>query len=118
MAKLPSPRRRGRPPVYPVDAAGGRVVKKYGNRRLYDTRESRYVNLDELIEMFAREEDVHVLDAASGEDLTEQTLRLATSQLVPSAVLKALARFRRGPARAELEKTLTRAVATFASKKG
>lgn len=50
------------------------VVKKYGNRRLYDTSRSRYVNLDEIAAMVRNGIDVKVIDAVSGEDLTQVTL--------------------------------------------
>jgi len=46
------------------------VIKKYGNRRLYDTSSSRYVNLEEIGAMVRNGTDVRVLDASSGEDLT------------------------------------------------
>lgn len=50
------------------------VVKKYSNRRLYDTGESRYITLDELAQKIRRGTDVRVIDAASEEDLTQATL--------------------------------------------
>lgn len=50
------------------------VVKKYGNRRLYDTDESRYVTLEELADKVRAGRDVRVVDAKSGEDLTQGTL--------------------------------------------
>lgn len=50
------------------------VVKKYSNRRLYDTRESRYVTLEELAETIRSGRDVKVVDAKSGVDLTQGTL--------------------------------------------
>lgn len=50
------------------------TVKKYANRRLYDTDASKYVTLDELAEKIRRGADVRVVDAASGEDLTQATL--------------------------------------------
>ncbi len=46
------------------------VVRKYGNRRLYRTDESRYVTLDELAGLVRDEIEFNVLDAKSGEDLT------------------------------------------------
>jgi len=52
----------------------GVVIKKYGNRRLYDTAESRYVNLDDLAAMVRAGKDVRVVDAKSGRDLTRVTL--------------------------------------------
>ena len=50
------------------------LIKKYGNRRLYDTGESRYITLEELATKVRGGEDVRVVDAKSGEDLTGQTL--------------------------------------------
>jgi polyhydroxyalkanoate synthesis repressor PhaR len=50
------------------------IVKKYSNRRLYDTDESRYITLDELTEKIKKGTDVQVIDAKSGEDLTQATL--------------------------------------------
>ncbi len=51
-----------------------RIIKKYGNRRLYDSSSSRYVNLDEIAAMIRAGEDIEVVDAKSGEDLTRVTL--------------------------------------------
>ena len=51
-----------------------RVIKKYSNRRLYDTAESRYITLDELAESIKRGAEARVLDAQTGEDLTQATL--------------------------------------------
>ncbi len=50
------------------------LVKKYGNRRLYDTEESRYVTLDELEARIRAGADVEVVDAKTGTDLTQPTL--------------------------------------------
>jgi len=50
------------------------VVKKYGNRRLYDTRGSRYVNLDDIAALIRQGDEVRVIDARTGEDLTRVTL--------------------------------------------
>src|SRR5579872_7364825 len=50
------------------------VVKKYGNRRLYDTVGSRYVNLDDLAALVRDGKDVKVVDAKTGQDLTRVTL--------------------------------------------
>src|SRR5215469_9717386 len=50
------------------------VIKKYPNRRLYDTAKSRYINLEDIA-LFIREgKDVQVIDAQTGEDLTRVTL--------------------------------------------
>jgi polyhydroxyalkanoate synthesis repressor PhaR len=50
------------------------IIKKYGNRRLYDTAESRYVNLDDLAAMVRAGKDVRVVDAKTGRDWTRVTL--------------------------------------------
>lgn len=50
------------------------VIKKYGNRRLYDTAASRYVNLDEVAGFIRQGKDVQVLDARNGKDLTRVVL--------------------------------------------
>jgi polyhydroxyalkanoate synthesis repressor PhaR len=50
------------------------VIKRYSNRKLYDTQESRYVTLEEIEEMIRAGKEVSVVDAATGEDLTSVTL--------------------------------------------
>ena len=50
------------------------VIKKYANRRLYNTDTSSYVTLDDLCEMVKEGADFIVYDAKSGEDLTRQIL--------------------------------------------
>lgn len=50
------------------------LVKKYGNRRLYDTGDSRYVTLEELAAKIRSGADIRVVDAQTGEDLTQATL--------------------------------------------
>lgn len=56
------------------------VIRKYGNRRLYDTSASRYVNLDEIAAMIRRGTDIQVVDAKSGEDLTRVVLTQIISE--------------------------------------
>jgi len=50
------------------------VIKKYGNRRLYDTAAKRYVNLDDIARLIRQGAEVKVVDATTGEDLTRVTL--------------------------------------------
>ena len=50
------------------------VIKKYGNRRLYDTARSRYVNLDDIATFIRQGKEVQVIDAKTGQDLTRVTL--------------------------------------------
>ena len=54
------------------------IVKKYENRRLYDTSNSRYVNLDDIAEMVRDGSEVQVINAVTGQDLT----RLVMTQIV------------------------------------
>jgi polyhydroxyalkanoate synthesis repressor PhaR len=67
---------RGRAAVRKVqiDDVAAVLIKKYGNRRLYDTGDSRYVTLDELAAKIRAGSDLRVVDAQSGEDLTQATL--------------------------------------------
>ena len=50
------------------------LVKKYGNRRLYDTTTSRYITLEELTERIRDGEEARVVDAKTEQDLTQATL--------------------------------------------
>lgn len=75
-----------------------RIVKKYGNRRLYDTTDSNYVTLAEVAAKIRGGDDVRVVDAKTGEDLTPQTLAQiifedrAAARLLPVPVLQQLIR--------------------------
>ena len=50
------------------------TIKKYANRRLYDTESSSYITLDRLAAMIREGRDFEVVDAKSGEDITHQVL--------------------------------------------
>ena len=50
------------------------VIKKYANRRLYNTSTSTYVTLEDLAEMVKKGEDFTVQDAKTGEDITHPVL--------------------------------------------
>ena len=50
------------------------VIKKYANRRLYDTSGSRYINLEDIAARVRNGKDLQVVDAKTGEDLTRVTL--------------------------------------------
>ena len=51
-----------------------RLIKKYPNRRLYDTQTSAYITLADVKQLVLESEDFKVLDAKSGEDLTRSIL--------------------------------------------
>ncbi|MEO6574435.1 MAG: polyhydroxyalkanoate synthesis regulator DNA-binding domain-containing protein, partial [Polyangiaceae bacterium] len=74
-----------------------RVIKRYSNRKLYDTKDSRYVTLLQIAEMVRLSDDVQIIDNNSKEDLTEVTLaqiiyeeQKAHSRNVPLQTLKNL----------------------------
>ena len=72
---MPSPRRSAPPEGADAAAPGGpRVLKKYPNRRLYDTRTSSYITLADVKQMVLEGETFEVRDAKSGEDLTRSIL--------------------------------------------
>jgi len=54
------------------------LIKKYENRRLYDATNSRYVNLEDVAQMLKSGDDVRVVDAATGADIT----RLILTQII------------------------------------
>lgn len=53
-----------------------RLIKRYGSRKLYDTEESRYVSLEEIGDWVRGGQQVRVVDNATSEDVTAQTLTL------------------------------------------
>jgi polyhydroxyalkanoate synthesis repressor PhaR len=80
---------------------GRRVIKRYSNRKLYDTRGSRYVTLLQIAEMVRAGEDVQIIDNATKEDKTDVTLALIISEelktrprAIPLPTLKLLIRHR------------------------
>ena len=76
-----------------------RVIKRYSNRKLYDTKDSRYVTLLQIAEMVRTSEEVQIIDNNTKDDLTEVTLaqiiyeeqkQKASSRNVPLQTLKEL----------------------------
>ena len=81
-------------PVAPI------VVKKYANRRLYDTESSIYITLDTLAEMVRQERDFVVYDAKTGDDITRSVLTQIIMEeetrgrnMLPTAFLRQLIGF-------------------------
>ncbi len=64
-----------------------RLIKKYSNRRLYDTETSGYITLDELAEIIRGGSDVRVVGAKSGEDLTRWELLFVACGMFNSVYL-------------------------------
>jgi polyhydroxyalkanoate synthesis repressor PhaR len=96
-----------KPQPPPADGTGApassekprRVIKRYSNRKLYDTKDSRYVTLLQIAEMVRTSEEVQIIDNNTKEDLTEVTLaqiiyeeqkQKASSRNVPLQTLKEL----------------------------
>ncbi|WP_428394076.1 polyhydroxyalkanoate synthesis repressor PhaR [Lichenicoccus sp.] len=76
------------------------VVKKYANRRLYDTESSIYITLDTLAEMVRQERDFVVYDAKTGDDITRSVLTQIIMEeetqgrnMLPTAFLRKLIGF-------------------------
>ncbi len=75
-----------------------RTIKKYANRRLYDTETSAYINLDGLAELIRAGEEIHVVDVKTGADLTREVLLqvigevLHGSDLLPVGMLRRVIR--------------------------
>jgi polyhydroxyalkanoate synthesis repressor PhaR len=85
-------------PELPV-AGPRRIIKRYSNRKLYDTQGSTYVTLLQIAQMIREGEEVQIIDNASKEDKTDVTLALIISEelrtkprAVPLSTLKALIR--------------------------
>jgi polyhydroxyalkanoate synthesis repressor PhaR len=51
-----------------------RIIKRYGNRKLYDVEASAYVSLDDIAGLIRKGDTVEVLDNVTGDDITAQTL--------------------------------------------
>jgi polyhydroxyalkanoate synthesis repressor PhaR len=87
------------PAPEPTGHGPRRIIKRYSNRKLYDTQGSTYVTLLQIAEMIREGEEVQIIDNASKEDKTDVTLALIISEelrakprAVPLSTLKALIR--------------------------
>jgi polyhydroxyalkanoate synthesis repressor PhaR len=101
---------------------GVAVVKKYANRRLYNTASSSYVTLDDLSKMVRDGEDFVVFDAKTGEDLTRSILTQIIMEedgkgrnLLPTGFLRQLIRFYDDSLRAFLPRYLEMSMENFSS---
>jgi polyhydroxyalkanoate synthesis repressor PhaR len=85
-------------------SAGTKIVRRYGNRKLYDTENGRYVTLEELSAVVSSGQDVAVVDQKTGEDITSLTLAQvlveavkSRKERIPRQVLTRLIRLAAGP---------------------
>jgi polyhydroxyalkanoate synthesis repressor PhaR len=91
----------------PAAPSRERLIKRYGNRKLYDPAARKYVTLDGLATMIGRGDEVKVVDQATGHDLTSVVLaqvilegQKQRTASIPQQVLARLIRLGRGPAAA------------------
>ena len=97
VSTTPNPQTPTPSPETSAPGAAPRIVKRYSNRKLYDTVESRYVTLPQIAELVRQGQDVRIIDNNTKEDLTEVTLaqiiyeeKKANSRTVPLQTLKDL----------------------------
>ena len=97
------------------------VVKKYANRRLYNTETSSYITLDNLADMIRAGRDFIVYDAKSGEDITRGVLTQIIveeeskgTSMLPTAFLRQLIGFYGGSLQGVVPRYLEQAMSTFA----
>ena len=94
-------------------------IRKYANRRLYDTGRSRYVTLDDVARMVSEGTAVRVLTAGKGTDITRRVLAQiafegeSTDGLLDEGLLRRLIELRRHPERGVLSRHLTHALESF-----
>ena len=109
----------------PKQVANQVVIRKYANRRLYNTNASRYVTIDNLTLMVKDGVDFRVFDAESGKDLTRFTLvqiileiESKGHELLPISVLQQLIRFYGDRMEPILSRYLERTMDAFLNNKG
>ena len=101
------------------------IIRKYANRRLYNTNASRYVTIDNLTVMVKNGVDFRVFDVESGKDLTRFTLvqiilemESKGHKLLPISVLQQLIRFYGDRMEPILSRYLERTMDAFVNNKG
>jgi polyhydroxyalkanoate synthesis repressor PhaR len=97
------------------------IVKKYANRRLYNTESSSYITLDNLAEMVRKDRDFVVYDAKSGEDITRGVLTQIIVEeegkghaMLPTNFLRQLIGFYGDNVQSVVPRYLEQAMASFA----
>jgi polyhydroxyalkanoate synthesis repressor PhaR len=97
------------------------IVKKYANRRLYNTESSSYITLDNLAEMVRKDRDFVVYDAKSGEDITRAVLTQIIVEeegkghaMLPTNFLRQLIGFYGGNVQNMVPRYLEQALSNFA----
>ncbi len=96
------------------------IIKKYANRRLYDTETSAYITLEDLCDRVKADRNFTVVDAKTGHDLTRQVLtqiifeqETKGFQILPTNVLRSVIRFYDDKMRNVLQHYLEASMTTF-----
>ncbi|MEJ2419400.1 MAG: polyhydroxyalkanoate synthesis repressor PhaR [Exilibacterium sp.] len=97
------------------------IIKKYPNRRLYDTSRSQYINLEDIKRLVIEHTEFQIVDSKSGEDLTKNILLQIISDqenndnqaLLTNTVLKQLIRFYDSDMQLFLRQYLEQSLAVF-----
>jgi len=103
-----------------IFVTGRRVIKKYANRRLYDTEASKHVTLADIRKLIVAGTDIQILDDTSGEDITRPLLlqiiveqEQSDTPLLPEILLAQLIRFYGNPMQGMMGDYLQQSVGTF-----
>jgi polyhydroxyalkanoate synthesis repressor PhaR len=99
-----------------------RIIKKYPNRRLYDTTISSYITLEDIRKLVVQQENFHIQDAKTGEDITRSILlqvileqeQIDENPLFTSEVLTQLIRFYGNTLQGIISNYLERSLVLFA----
>jgi len=99
-----------------------RTIKKYANRRLYDTQASKHVTLEGIRDLVASGEDVVIIDDTNGEDITRTILLQVLAEqeqggrpILSAEMLKHIIRFYGNPLQEFMGRYLERSVEMFLS---
>ena len=102
------------------DQDSSRIIKKYGNRRLYDTEDSRYIKLLDLYQMIKDEIPFKVIDETTHNDITQTILmqilfELETKErdVLPADLLRSLLEFYRDPTHAQVGRYLAHCLSLY-----
>ena len=97
-----------------------RTIKKYANRRLYDTTASRHVTLHDIREMIAQGDEVCIVDDTNGKDITRHVLLQILAEqeqggqpILSTEMLMQIIRFYGNPMQGLMTQLLDQSVASF-----
>lgn len=109
------------PPTKPAE----RLIRKYPNRRLYDTARKRFVNLGDIHRMLLDGETIRVVESESGEDITRAVLlqiiverETSAERLFSNELLESIVRFYGGMMQEMMARYLDESVNFFVRRQG